>query len=356
MVLMTALETAARWGISPRQVDVLCDGGQVDGAQRKDDLWLIPLHAQNPAGSQDATHQPQTPAGVKPFLKWAGGKAQILDSIRAKYPPGLGKSITKYAEPFVGGGAVLFDVLSNYNLSEIYISDMNRELILVYQTVRDKVEALLSHLRVLEEQYTAAGSDTARKELYYDNRKKFNTLKLAADASPELAALFSFLNKTCFNGLYRVNTNGEYNVPQGRYKNPRICDEPNLRAVSNKLQRVRIVCGDYRESFGFIDKNTFAYFDPPYRPLTSSSNFTSYTQARFGDTEQIALARFVDEVSDKGAFVVVSNSDPKNADPQDDFFDALYARHKISRIGAGRAINSVSKGRGKISELLISNF
>ena len=173
---------------------------------------------------------------------------------------------------------------------------------------------------------------------------------------PELAALFIFLNRTCFNGLYRVNSKGEFNVPQGSYKNPCICDEDNLRAVSEKLQNVQIICGDYKESVKFIDKNTFAYFDPPYRPLTVSSSFTSYTQDGFSDRDQIELARFIDELSKRGVFIVASNSDPKNTNETDDFFDKLYAQHKIFRISASRAINSIGNGRGKINELLIASY
>ena len=294
-------------------------------------------------------------AAVKPFLKWAGGKAQVLASIRLKYPTGLGKSVAKYAEPFVGGGAVLFDVLSHYQLTEVYISDTNRELVLTYQTIRDNIAVLLTYLKRLEDSYLPADA-AARREQYYQNRARFNTLKLARSEAPELAALFIFLNKTCFNGLYRVNSKGEYNVPQGGYKNPCICDEVNLRAVAAFLEKVTIVCGDYKKSADFIDHNTLVYFDPPYRPLTASASFTAYTQGGFGDKEQIELARFINEVSSRGAFVVASNSDPKNVDVHDNFFDDLYANHKISRISANRAINSKGTGRGKINELFIANY
>ena len=150
-----------------------------------------------------------------------------------------------------------------------------------------------------------------------------------------------FLNKTCFNGLFRVNKKGFFNVPMGAYKNPLICDEKNLRAISKKLQNVKIVCGDYRKSAEFIDRNTFVYFDPPYRPLTETASFTAYTENLFCDSEQIELAEFVDRMNQRGAKVVVSNSDPKNSNVDDDFFDN---------------INCNSAARGKINELLISNF
>jgi DNA adenine methylase len=270
---------------------------------------------------------------LKPFVKWAGGKAQILDEIRAKYPTGLGTTITKYAEPFVGGGAVLFDLLSRYELREVYISDVNRELIHTYKTIRDKASDLVGALSELENSYLPA-DEKMRKSMYYANRDRFNALKTAHDTSVELAALFIFLNRTCFNGLYRVNAKGGYNVPQGSYKNPKICDSDNLRAVSEVLQGVTIVCGDYKLSREFIDERTFAYFDPPYRPLTATASFTAYAQDGFGDEQQIELARFIDEMSERGAWVVASNSDPKNADESDNFFDALYSRHTIQRISA----------------------
>lgn len=292
---------------------------------------------------------------VRPFLKWAGGKTQILGEIRLHYPTELGRSITKYAEPFVGGGAVLFDVLSNFNLEEVYISDINRELIATYICIRDNLDELIAELQTLAQEYISLAIDE-RKIYFYEKRKQFNALKTTSETNTTIAALFIFLNRTCFNGLYRVNKNGEFNVPMGKYKNPTICDADNLRAVSRKLQGVKILCGDYKESRHFIDAKTFAYFDPPYRPLSTTSSFTSYAQDGFGDQQQKELARFIDEMSEKGAAIVASNSDPRNVDENDDFFDKLYANHKIHRIGAARMINSVGSERGKISELLIANF
>jgi DNA adenine methylase len=290
---------------------------------------------------------------AKPFIKWAGGKSQILSEIRRRYPAGLGVHITKYAEPFAGGGAVLFDVCANYALAEVYISDINRELIHTYVTIRDNIEDLIAELCIMETEYLCAGVNT-RKVIYYRSRNRFNELKAAKSVSVELAALFIFLNRTCFNGLYRVNRNGGFNVPQGSYKNPSICDEANLRVVSDKLHCVKIICGDYKLSRGFIDENTFVYFDPPYRPLTATANFTAYSNDGFGDEQQIELARFIDEMSERGAWIVASNSDPKNTDECDEFFDKLYAKHDIMRIKAVRAINSVGNGRGLIRELLIA--
>jgi DNA adenine methylase len=291
---------------------------------------------------------------TKPFVKWAGGKSQILSEIRMKYPHGLGKSVNKYAEPFVGGGAVLFDVLSRYNLDEVYISDINRELIHTYTTIRDDVEPLIGMLRSIENEYNSA-DETSRKAMYYSRRKRFNELKAKKSESVEIAALFIFLNKTCFNGLYRVNRNGQFNVPQGGYKKPKICDESVFRTASERLRNVIIACADYKCSCDFIDSKTFVYFDPPYRPLTESASFTAYSQYGFDDSAQTELARFIDSVNERGAWVVASNSDPKNTNESDDFFDRLYAKYKILRIEANRAINSAGNGRGRIKELLIAN-
>ena len=293
---------------------------------------------------------------VKPFLKWAGGKSQLLKEIEHYYLFDIGK-ITKYAEPFVGGGAVLFDILSKYDLEEVYISDINAELINAYQIIRDDIDALIEVLSTMQNDFIPLDTDK-RKAYYMQKRERFNDLKVNGNENIniEKAALMVFLNKTCFNGLYRVNRKGLFNVPVGSYKNPMICDEKNLRAVSEKLQKVTIVCGDYRESADFIDENTFVYFDPPYRPITGTASFTAYTENQFNDDAQIELAQFVDDMDKKGAIIVISNSDPKNSDIEDNFFDNIYSAYKIKRVEANRMINSDSKGRGKIKELLISNF
>lgn len=292
---------------------------------------------------------------VKPFVKWAGGKTQLLPTIRDAYPEELGESITKYAEPFIGGGAVLFDILSRYHLEKIYISDVNAELINTYCVIRDECEALISSLSVLKENYIPKSNED-RKELFYECRTRFNILKKTEENKVELAALFIFLNRTCFNGLYRVNRKGEFNVPIGSYKNPAILDEDNLRNLSQALKRVEIVCADYRQSLDFIDEQTFVYIDPPYRPLSETSSFTEYAEGDFNDEAQRGLAEFVKQIDKKGAKVLLSNSDPKNADPKDEFFDELYADFLIQRISASRMINSKGTARGKISEILVSNY
>ena len=293
---------------------------------------------------------------VKPFLKWAGGKGQLLKEIEVYYPF-KNKNITKYAEPFVGGGAVLFDILNKYNLEEIYISDINKELINTYNIIRNNVNELIKLLTEYQNIYISLNQEE-RKKYYLDKRERFNILKISNDEKTniEKASLMIFLNKTCFNGLYRVNKKGLFNVPMGNYKNPCICDIDNLIAVSKKLTNVKIICGDYKKSKEFIDKNTFVYFDPPYRPLNNTSSFTAYTEYLFSDEKQKELAEFVNEINKIGAKIVISNSDPKNIDEEDNFFEQIYSKQNIKRIYASRMINSKASARGKISELLITNF
>lgn len=295
-------------------------------------------------------------AVVKPFLKWAGGKGQLLNVI-GKYYPFSNGNIKKYAEPFVGGGAVLFDIINRYELEEIYISDINFELINTYCIIRDNVDKLISILEHMQNEFLPMSIEN-RKKYYIEKREYFNKLKMneKENKSIEKAALMIFLNKTCFNGLYRVNKKGLFNVPMGSYKKPIICNEKNIRKVSEKLQKVIIVCEDYKSSINFIDENTFVYFDPPYRPISNTSNFTSYTENLFADKEQIELAKFIKTINKKGAKILISNSDPKNFDLKDNFFDDIYSDYTINRIEATRMINSNSNERGKIKELLISNF
>ena len=290
---------------------------------------------------------------TKPFVKWAGGKSQLISEIRKKYP----KNIKCYCEPFVGGGAVLFDILANYKPEKVLINDINKELIITYYQLQNNVDNLIKKLFALQNEFISADLEQ-RKIIYNKNRKLYNSLKNKSCENNELeiASLFIFLNKTCFNGLYRVNKNGDFNVPMGSYKNPLICDEFNLKKSSSLLKNVKIICGDYSRCIDYINDETFVYIDPPYRPLTQTSSFTSYSSKVFDDKEQIRLADFINIISRKGAIVVASNSDPQNADENDMFFDNLYRNYSIKRIQAKRAINSKSEGRGNVSELLISNF
>ena len=292
----------------------------------------------------------------KPFIKWVGGKGQLLSEINKLYPVELGKNINKYAEIFLGGGAVLFDILSKYKLDEMYISDKNLELINTYKSIRDNVDILIKSLKEMEEQYIPLNNED-RKIYYYEKREEYNSLKINSEVNNiEKAILFIFLNKTCFNGLYRVNKKGKFNVPMGAYKKPKICDEENLKNVSLTLRTVKIVYADYRESEKFIDDKTFVYIDPPYRPLNITSSFTSYTENDFNDKEQIELAEYINVLNKKGAKIVISNSDPKNNDIDDNFFDKLYKNYNINRVKATRMLNSNASLRGAINELLITNY
>ena len=286
---------------------------------------------------------------TKPFVKWAGGKSQLISEIRKKYP----KNIKCYCEPFVGGGAVLFDILANYKPEKVLINDINKELIITYYQLQNNVDNLIKKLFALQNEFISADLEQ-RKIIYNNNRKLYNSLKNKSCENNELeiASLFIFLNKTCFNGLYRVNKNGDFNVPMGSYKNPLICDEFNLKKSSSLLKNVKIICGDYSRCIDYINDETFVYIDPPYRPLTQTSSFTSYSAKVFDDKEQIRLADFINIISRKGAIVVASNSDPQNADENDMFFDNLYRNYSIKRIQAKRAINSKSEGRGNVLSLI----
>lgn len=289
---------------------------------------------------------------AKPFIKWVGGKSQLLEAIRTKYP----KNIEKYCEPFVGGGAVLFDVLNKFQPKEVLINDINKELINTYKQIKDNSRELIRQLFDLQNHYKSQTVEE-NKAFFYDRRERYNELKTNGNDMENLekAALFIFLNKTCFNGLYRVNSKGLFNVPFNNAKNPPICDEENLVACSERLQNVQMIVGDYSKCRNFIDDKTFVYIDPPYRPLNETSAFTSYNETDFADKEQIELGHFIAEIAKKGAIVVASNSDPKNTNENDDFFDNLYSDFDIERVSASRMINSNANKRGAIKELLISN-
>lgn len=288
---------------------------------------------------------------VKPFIKWAGGKSQLLEEIRKRYPA----NIERYCEPFVGGGAVLLDVLANLQPKEVMINDINPELTNTYIQIRDNAENVISMLSEMQSAFWDMDNDK-RKEYFYAKRNRFNELIQKAASTEEKAALFIFINRTCFNGLYRVNGKGLYNVPMGSYKKPLICDRENILLIRGLLRGVTINCGDYSDCADFIDNNTFVYIDPPYRPLSETSSFTSYARTEFGDEQQIQLGHFIEKISAKGAKIIASNSDPKNTNKEDNFFDDIYKMFIIHRVTATRMINSNSKSRGAISELLICNY
>ena len=351
---ISAKEAAEKWEISQRRVAILCSENRIDGAMMVGNMWIIPSTAEKPIDKRTVRYEKETKTELKPFLKWVGGKGQLINELEKLLPADGERVLTKYAEPMVGGGALLFSVLTKYYFEELYISDINAELINSYIVVRDNIDLLVEELTEMQAVFLPM-NENGRKYFYYNARDKFNALQLSQETAVEKAALFIFLNKTCFNGLYRVNKKGQFNVPMGAYKNPTICDENNLRNISNALQNVEIVCGDYTLSESFIDNNTFVYIDPPYRPISETSGFTSYNIESFNDNEQIRLSEYVKRLDKKDAKVVLSNSDPKNVNPDDMFFDDLYKSFKIHRIEATRAINSKAEKRGKISELLICN-
>lgn len=309
--------------------------------------------------------EPQTKNGkiAKPFLKWAGGKGQLIDALAAFFPPELKTGeITKYAEPFIGGGAVFFYVAQTYPaIQECFISDVNQELVLAYTAIQRDVESLIRILRTLEKEYHALDRDK-QKDYFYAQRDAFNANLEALDFNAfgadwvERTATIIFLNRTCFNGLFRVNAKGKFNVPFGDYKNPTLCDADNLRTVSAVLQNARIEHGDFRVSEPFCDAHTFVYFDPPYRPLSVTASFTSYSKYQFDDDAQRRLAAYFNDLSTKKCKLMLSNSDPRNANPNDQFFHELYQGHVIQTVDATRIINSDSTKRGKISELVIMNY
>jgi len=300
---------------------------------------------------------------AKPFLKWAGGKGQLIETLDNLFPAQMRSGeIKKYAEPFIGGGALFFHVAQNYpQIEEFFISDVNPELILVYKTIQRDVEGLISQLETLEMNYHAL-SDLKQKLFFYEQRIYFNEnlsvvdLKKFNSSWIMRAATLIFLNRTCFNGLFRVNLKGEFNVPFGDHNNPKICDAANLRSVSLLLQKAEIECGDFEASKNFVDDNTFVYFDPPYRPLSKTASFNSYSKFEFGDDSQKRLAEYFASLSNKGAKLMLSNSEPQNENPDDHFFEELYKGFNIERVYAARNINSGSSKRGKIKELVITNY
>ena len=292
---------------------------------------------------------------AKPFLKWAGGKTQLIQEIQSSLPIQIKSDKFTYIEPFVGSGAILFWMINEFpNLERAVINDVNSDLINTYRTIASKPNELISILKTLQKEYhSLVNNQDKKKEYYYDKRKLFNNRELEQSGQ---AALFIFLNKTCFNGLYRVNRKNEFNVPIGSYKQPTICNEENLLAVHNALQKVEILCGDFEETVNYTSDNSFFYFDPPYKPLSETSSFNSYAKDEFNDLEQIRLRDFCQKLDDLNHNWMLSNSDVKGKNPDDNFFDDLYANFSIERVAAKRSINANPSKRGKLNELLITNY
>lgn len=292
---------------------------------------------------------------AKSFLKWAGGKTQLIQEIETNLPRQVISGKFTYIEPFVGGGAILFWMINEFsNLEKVVINDINRDLINTYRTIATRPKELISILKTLEEEYhSLVNNQEKKKEYFYEKRKLFNERKTERSGQ---AALFIFLNRTCFNGLYRVNRRNEFNVPMGSYKQPMICNKENLMSVHNALQKVEILCGDFEETINHAGSNTFFYFDPPYKPLNETSSFNSYAKDEFNDKEQIRLRDFCQKLEKSGHHWMLSNSDIKGKNPNDNFFDNLYANFSIGRVEAKRSINANPSKRGKLKELLITNY
>jgi len=293
---------------------------------------------------------------VKPFLKWAGGKGQLLSQLSEHLPKRINKEPFTYIEPFVGGGAMLFYMLQSFcNIRKAVINDVNEDLILTYRIIKDDVEALIANLGRLENDYFSITDQVERSQLFYEVRERYN--QYIGD-SIERASQLIFLNKTCFNGLYRVNRRGLFNVPFGKYANPTICNAKQLRADSQLLQsaKVEICQGDYAQTIQHIDGLTFFYLDPPYRPLDATSSFTAYAKGDFNDNDQRALAAFCHQLSERGCLWMESNADCSAKNPEDTFFEDLYADYRIERVYASRFINANPEKRGKLTELLIKNY
>ena len=294
-------------------------------------------------------------AKAKPFIKWVGGKGQLIEQLEALLPADFAeRENVTYIEPFVGGGAMLFYMLQTYpNIKSAVINDINPDLTLCYQVVRDNPTELIKSLDAIQSEYYALQTEDERKMFFLRQRERFNSKSLD---KIDNTTLFFFLNRTCFNGLYRVNKAGKFNVPFGKYVTPTICDSATIYADSKILQKVEIMTGDFEQTFAKIKGDTFFYFDPPYRPLSNTSSFNDYSKEAFNDDAQIRLKLFCDRLHDVGVNFMLSNSDCLGKNGTDRFFDDLFIDYKIERVWASRNVNAIASKRGKLSELLIRNY
>ena len=300
---------------------------------------------------------------ARPFIKWVGGKSQLLEQFENYYPKEIKtKEIQNYVEPFLGGGASYFHLVQRYNIKNAYLSDLNKDLVLTYLVIQQKAEILLDFLEQYQNLYNSTEQEK-RNDLFLSIREHFNeqryeiNYKKISENWISRAAQFIFLNKTCFNGLFRLNSKGEFNVPYGKYKTATILDTENINAVSKILQKAEITHSEYSNCYSKITEKSFVYFDPPYRPLTKTASFTTYTGTIFNDNNQIELAKFFQKIDrDKGAKLMLSNSDPVSINPKDKFFEKAYKGYNIFRVSASRAVNCSGTNRGKISEILVMNY
>lgn len=294
---------------------------------------------------------------AKPFIKWAGGKGQLIEQLDSLLPADFGdrRNIT-YIEPFVGGGAMLFYMLQRYpNIHRAVINDVNSDLTTCYRTVRDKPEELITSLMDIQNAYNELLTEDGRRDFFLAVRDRYNEKNLDPI---ENTTKFIFLNRTCFNGLYRVNKKGLFNVPFGKYVNPQICNPNTILKDSKILQRVEILTGDFEATLDHVgDCYNFFYFDPPYRPLNATSSFNSYSKEDFNDDEQIRLRDFCTRLDGRlGIEWMLSNADCSAKNPEDTFFEDIYADFYIHRVNASRAINANPSKRGMLTELVICNY
>lgn len=292
---------------------------------------------------------------AKPFIKWVGGKGQLIEQLEALLPADFSeRENVTYIEPFVGGGAMLFYMLQKYpNIKSAVINDINPDLTLCYQVVRDNPTELVKSLDAIQTEYHALRTEEERKIFFLNKRDRFNTKSLD---SIENCTLFFFLNRTCFNGLYRVNKAGKFNVPFGKYSTPTICDADTIYVDSRLLQKVEIMTGDFEQTYTKIEDNTFFYFDPPYRPLSNTSGFNDYSKEDFNDNAQIRLKYFCDKLNEIGVDFMLSNSDCLGKDGIDRFFDDLFIDYRIERVWASRNVNAIASKRGKLTEIVVNNY
>lgn len=301
------------------------------------DAAALPSSARRPSAPESAPSESVRPSALdpsvaRPILKWAGGKSKLVPRILALLP----ERISTYHEPFAGGAAVLFALASQARFKRAVLSDKNRELVDVYKAVKRDVEAVIRQLRHYEQRHC--------RDFYYATREQ-SPSKLDAI---ERAARLIYLNKTGYNGLYRVNQSGQFNVPMGRYKNPTICDPERLRAAARALKHVKIETNDFERASARAEKGDAVYFDPPYVPLSKTSSFTAYHHEAFGDDEHERLAQAFARLTERGVSAVLSNSNTP-------LTRKLYAGFEVSQVLVARAINSKSSLRGEVSELLVSN-
>lgn len=294
-------------------------------------------------------------AKAKPFIKWVGGKGQLIGQLEVLLPTDFDKKDDlTYIEPFVGGGAMLFHMLQAHgNIRHAVINDINPDLIKCYETVKYYPDQLIRSLTIIQDSYYRIAGEDAKKDFYMRMRDRFN--RKPADPV-ELTTLFVFLNRTCFNGLYRVNKAGKFNVPCGRYVHPTICDADTIKADSRLLQNVTILTGDFEQTLKYVKGDTFFYLDPPYRPLSSTSSFKEYAKETFDDKSQIRLKYFCDSLDAGNIPFMLSNSDCLSKDGTDRFFDDLFEDYQINRVWASRCINANASKRGKLTEILVRNY